>query len=181
MVDIPSRSRLLFVGLLCPCSCDPESYTGSICCARVVGMSRLRCRGFHFAGLVAVLSVSLLFAQRMVGLEPKKPDPIAGATKVQERWVDRTLRHLTLEEKIGQMIEVRGIMGYYNANDPGFEKLIADIRKYHLGAVHLTVNTDGPLLVRTQAYEAAMTVRRLQQEIHEKVSLIVSVDIERGP
>ncbi|MDX6458724.1 MAG: beta-N-acetylhexosaminidase [Acidobacteriaceae bacterium] len=144
-------------------------------------MSRLRCRGFHFAGLVAVLSVSPLFAQRMVGLEPKKPDPIAGATKVQERWVDRTLRHLTLEEKIGQMIEVRGIMGYYNANDPGFEKLIADIRKYHLGAVHLTVNTDGPLLVRTEPYEAAMTVRGLQQEAHGKVPLIFSVDFERGP
>ena len=48
------------------------------------------------------------------------PRKIAAATKVQERWVDRTLRHLTLEEKIGQMIEVRGIMGYYNANDPDF-------------------------------------------------------------
>jgi beta-N-acetylhexosaminidase len=114
-------------------------------------------------------------------LEPKRPDPIAAATKVQERWVDRTLRHLTLEEKIGQMIEVRGIMGYYNVNDPGFEKLIADIRKYHLGAVHLTVNTDGPLLVRTEPYEAAMTVRRLQQEAHGKVPLIFSVDFERGP
>ena len=109
-------------------------------------MSRLRCKGFHFAGLAAVLSVSPLFAQRRVDLEPKRPDPIAAATRAQERWVDRTLRYLTLEEKIGQMIEVRGIMGYYNANDPSFEKLTADIRKYHLGAVHLTVNTDGPLL-----------------------------------
>ena len=181
MVDIPSRSRLLFDSLLCLCSSDPESYTGSICCARVVGMSRLRCKGFHFAGLAAVLSVSPLVAQRRMDLEPKRPDPIAAATKVQERWVDRTLRHLTLEEKIGQMIEVRGIMGYYNVNDPGFEKLIADIRKYHLGAVHLTVNTDGPLLVRTEPYEAAMTVRRLQQEAHGKVPLIFSVDFERGP
>src|SRR5205823_13873505 len=135
----------------------------------------------HFAVLGTVLSLSPLFAQRRVGLEPKKPDPIAAATKVQERWVDRTLRHLTLEEKIGQMIEARGIMGYYNANDPDFEKLIPDIRKYHLRAVHLTVNTDGPLLVRTQPYEAAMTVGRLQQEPQSKAPLLCSVDFGRAP
>jgi beta-N-acetylhexosaminidase len=91
------------------------------------------------------------------------------------------LRSLTLEEKIGQMIEVRGIMRFYNADDPVFLKLVDDIRKYHLGAVHLTVDVDGPLLIRAQPYEAAMTVRRLQKEAHSKVPLIFSADFERGP
>jgi beta-N-acetylhexosaminidase len=91
------------------------------------------------------------------------------------------LRSLTLEEKIGQMIEVRGIMRFYSADDPAFLKLVSDIRKYHLGAVHLTVDVDGPLLIRAQPYEAAMTVRRLQQETHSKVPLIFSADFERGP
>jgi beta-N-acetylhexosaminidase len=144
-------------------------------------MNRLACKSFLYICLAAVLSMSPLLAQRKMILEPKKPVPIVAATKAQVLWADRALRHLTLEEKIGQMIEVRGIMGYYNADDPGFEKLVADIRKYHLGAVHLTVNTDGPLLVRTEPYEAAMTVRRLQQETHGKVPLIFSVDFERGP
>jgi len=110
-----------------------------------------------------------------------KTQPIAGASAAQERWVARTVKHLTLEEKIGQMIEVRGIMGYYNAEDPVFQQLIGDIRKYHLGAVHLSVNTDGPLLLRTEPYEAAMTTNLLQQESHQKVPLIFSVDFERGP
>ena len=91
------------------------------------------------------------------------------------------LRSLTLEEKIGQMIEVRGIMRFYSADDPVFLKLVSDIRKYHLGAVHLTVDVDGPLLIRAQPYEAAMTVRRLQKETHSKVPLIFSADFERGP
>ena len=91
------------------------------------------------------------------------------------------LRSLTLEEKIGQMIEVRGIMRFYNADDPVFLSLVSDIRKYHLGAVHLTVDVDGPLLIRAQPYEAAMTVRRLQKEAHSKVPLIFSADFERGP
>jgi beta-N-acetylhexosaminidase len=106
---------------------------------------------------------------------------IGATTRAQERWADRTLKRLTLEEKIGQMIEVRGIMGYYNAEDPVFTQLIADIRKYHLGAVHLSVNTDGPLLLRTEPYEAAMTTNLLQQESQAKVPLIFSVDFERGP
>jgi beta-N-acetylhexosaminidase len=110
-----------------------------------------------------------------------QPQMIGPTTRAQERWADRTLRRLTLEEKIGQMIEVRGIMGYYNADDPASRQLIADIRKYHLGAVHLSVNTDGPLLLRTEPYEAAMTTNLLQQESHSKVPLIFSVDFERGP
>jgi beta-N-acetylhexosaminidase len=139
----------------------------------------------------SVKSTTTVFALFFVGLsfaiaqsgktQPSQPQPIGATTRAQERWADRTLKRLTLEEKIGQMIEVRGIMGYYNSEDPVFQQLIADIRKYHLGAVHLSVNTDGPLLLRTEPYEAAMTTNLLQQESHAKVPLIFSVDFERGP
>lgn len=78
------------------------------------------------------------------------------------------------------MIEVRGIMRYYGADDPQFQQLVDQVRKYHLGAVLLTVGIDGPLLIRTEPYEAAMTARRLQQEAHGKVPLIFSADFERG-
>jgi len=110
-----------------------------------------------------------------------KPQPIKGTTPAQSQWAARMLRSLTLEEKIGQMIEVRGIMRFYNADDPIFLKLVSDIKKYHLGSVHLTVDVDGPLLIRAQPYEAAMTMRRLQKETHSKVPLIFSADFERGP
>jgi beta-N-acetylhexosaminidase len=133
-----------------------------------------------------VVAFAFLFAGSSVIAQSKKtksvkPPTTEAATRAQERWADRTLRHLTLEEKIGQMIEVRGIMGYYNADDPVFQKLIADIRKYHLGAVHLSVNTDGPLLLRVEPYEAAMTTNLLREESHAKVPLIFSADFERGP
>jgi beta-N-acetylhexosaminidase len=125
--------------------------------------------------------VGFSFAIAQSGKTSLQPQPIGTTTRAQERWAARTLKRLTLEEKIGQMIEVRGIMGYYNADDPVFQQLITDIRKYHLGAVHLSVNTDGPLLLRTEPYEAAMTTNLLQQESHSKVPLIFSVDFERGP
>ena len=132
-------------------------------------------RRFFPEVLLTLLAASPLTAQHM-------PTPIAPtATPAQQRWADRMLRSMSLEEKIGQMIEVRGIMRFYSQDDPDFRKLVADIDKYHLGAVHLTVDVDGPLLVRAQPYEAAMTVRRLQTETHGKVPLIFSADFERGP
>jgi beta-N-acetylhexosaminidase len=143
-------------------------------------MPHSKCAGFALLVVVAGLGVFPSIAQRRAE-QPLRVEPITAATKAQERWAERTLKRLTLEEKVGQIIEVRGIMGYYNADDPEFKQLLADIRKYHLGAVHLSVKTDGPLLLRTEPYEAAMTTNLLQQESHEKVPLIFSVDFERGP
>ena len=126
-------------------------------------MSSVKCGTTAFA----LFLVSFSFAIAQSGkTQSSQPQPIGVTTRAQERWADRTLKHLTLEEKIGQMIEVRGIMGFYNAEDPVFQQLISDIRKYHLGAVHLSVNTDGPLLLRTEPYEAAMTTNLLQQQSH---------------
>jgi len=133
------------------------------------------------AAVVSALVVTTMSSAVAQHTKPSTIQPIKETTRIQQRWADRTLKHLTLEEKIGQMIEVRGIMGYYNADDPIFQQLITDIRKYHLGAVHLSVNTDGPLLLRTEPYEAAMTTNLLQQESRQKVPLIFSVDFERGP
>jgi beta-N-acetylhexosaminidase len=140
-------------------------------------MSSVKCTT-AFALFLAGFSFAIAQSSKT---QSQQPRPIDATTRAQERWADRTLKHLTLEEKIGQMIEVRGIMGFYNAEDPVFQQLISDIRKYHLGAVHLSVNTDGPLLLRTEPYEAAMTTNLLQQESHSKVPLIFSVDFERGP
>ncbi len=141
-------------------------------------MSSVPCGMAAFALFFMGFSSAVAQSEKTTSLQPHT---IGTTTRAQERWADRTLKRLTLEEKIGQMIEVRGIMGYYNADDPVFQKLIADTRRYHLGAVHLSVNTEGPLLLRVEPYEAAMTTNLLQQEAHGKVPLIFSVDFERGP
>lgn len=142
-------------------------------------MSRLK--DIVIASLLTAMGIHSLYAQTKTA-HPAVVKPISTiSSKSEERWAAATLKKLTLEEKIGQLIEVRGIMGYYNADDPELQQLIADIRKYHLGAVHLTVKVDGPLLLRSEPYEAAMTSNRLRREAHQRVPLIFSVDFERGP
>ena len=96
-------------------------------------MPSVKCGTTAFALFFAAFSFAIAQSRKTQSLQPQ---PIGAATRAQERWADRTLRRLTLEEKIGQMIEVRGIMGYYNRDDPAFQQLITNIRKYHLGAVH---------------------------------------------
>ncbi len=141
-------------------------------------MFSVRCGAAGLALLFAGLSSGMAQTKKTAAVESHT---IGAATGAEERWAERMLRRMTLEEKIGQMIEVRGIFGFYNSDDPRWKNLISDINKYHLGAVHLSVNVDGPLLLRVPPYEAAMTTNLLQKGSKGKVPLIFSVDFERGP
>lgn len=132
--------------------------------------------------MCAVLAAGANSVAQTTGRVPDAVKAIpAASSRSDERWADAMLRRMTVEEKVGQMIEVRGIMRFYNAADPQMQQLIEDIRRYHLGAVHLTVDVDSAGLVRTEPYEAAMTANVLQKESHGKVPLIFSADYERGP
>src|SRR5579859_6908498 len=48
-------------------------------------------------------------------------------------------------------------------------------------SANIILNSDGPMLLRTGPYEAAMATNLVQHESHPKVPLIFSVDFERGP
>jgi beta-N-acetylhexosaminidase len=113
--------------------------------------------------------------QRVSPIDNSKGD------KDAEQWADKMLKKLSLEEKIGQMIQVRGIIGFQNVDSPEHKQLVEAINKYHLGGVLLTVKTDGWLLLRSEPYETAMTANILQKEAKTKVPLIFSADFERGP
>jgi beta-N-acetylhexosaminidase len=96
-----------------------------------------------------------------------------------ERWAQRTLKKLPLEEKIGQMFMVRVLARFMNVDDPDFVKLREQITRYHLGSILLTVPSDGSFLVKSEPYEAAMLINDLQRG--SRLPLIVAADFERGP
>src|ERR1700674_442828 len=79
-----------------------------------------------------------------------------------EHWARRTLKKLSLEEKIGQMFMVRVLTRFMNVEDPDYLKLRDQIARYHLGSILLTVPSDGPFLVKSEPYEAAMLINDLQ-------------------
>ncbi len=106
-----------------------------------------------------------------------KPGPVR-LTREGNRWAESTLRHLSLEQKIGQMLMVRANTEFLNVSDPRFLQLRDMVRRYHLGGILLTVRAEGALVFRNQPYEAAMFTNRVQREA--ELPLIVAADFERG-
>jgi beta-N-acetylhexosaminidase len=96
-----------------------------------------------------------------------------------EKWAQKTLKKLSLEEKIGQMFMIRLAMPQFvNLKNPEYLNWLDQIRRYHLGSVLLTVPAEGPSLSKSEPYEAAMLINQLQRA--SKLPLLVAADYERG-
>ena len=126
-------------------------------------------------GLVVfiLLFVSLAVAADRV----KAPGPIH-LDKDGEKWAQKTLKKMSLEQKVGQMFMVWARAEFLNVNSPDYLKLVDSMHKYHVGGFGLTVATDGPFLLKNQPYEAAMLTNALQRQ--SELPLFMAADFERG-
>src|SRR5450631_2234785 len=98
--------------------------------------------------------------------------------KAGQRWVDKTMRRMSSEQKVGQLFSIWVRVQFLNDADPVFVQLRDNIRKYHVGSVVMSVPVDGPVLLKSQPYVAADLLNRLQRS--SKLPLIVAADFERG-
>jgi beta-N-acetylhexosaminidase len=95
-----------------------------------------------------------------------------------EKWAQKTLRKLSMEEKVGQLFMIWVRAEFLNVNSPEYLQLRDSINKYHVGSFAMTVRAEGPFLYRNQPYEAAVLLNRLQQD--SKLPLLIAADFERG-
>src|SRR5437868_13658552 len=95
-----------------------------------------------------------------------------------EKWAEKTLRKLSLEEKIGQLFMIWVRAEFLNMNSPEYLQLRDQMQKYHVGSFAMTVRGEGQFLYRDQPYEAAVLLHRLQQD--SKLPLLIAADFERG-
>lgn len=86
-----------------------------------------------------------------------------------ERWVERTLRGMTLDQKIGQLLIPATTSVFRSDAHEEFEKIRKDIVDYHVGGYH--VFPGDPAAV-------AVNVNRLQSLA--KVPLLITADLEGG-
>jgi beta-N-acetylhexosaminidase len=107
----------------------------------------------------------------------QQPDPVH-LDREGEKWAERTLHKLSVEEKVGQLFMVWVRAGFLNVDSPDYLQLRDSMRKYHLGGFTMTVRWEPPFLYRSQPYEAAELLNRLQQD--SKLPLLISADFERG-
>ena len=95
-----------------------------------------------------------------------------------ERWAAATLRKMTLEEKIGQMIVVWAKVQFLNPESPEYLELRDEMAKYHVGGFGVTDVVEGPQLIMSEPLEAAALTNRLQKD--SKYPLLIAADFERG-
>jgi len=129
-----------------------------------VGVVTVKCL---FALLLALLATSQAVAAAPVHLDAKG-----------ERWAAATLRKMTLEEKVGQLIMPWAKVQFANVKSAEYLKLREEMRKYHVGGFGVTVFTDGGALLKSQPLEAAALTNGLQKD--SKYPLLFAADFERG-
>ncbi len=109
----------------------------------------------------------------------KKPPALAAiGSSNGDKWAEKTLRKLTLEEKVGQVFMIWCRASFLNVESPEYLQWLSDMQKYHVGSFAMSVHVDGPFLLRTEPYEAAELLNRLQKE--SKLPLLFAADFERG-
>jgi beta-N-acetylhexosaminidase len=129
-----------------------------------------RCAGWRGA----VLLVGLVLAQTPF---IRAANPVHLDRK-GERWAAATLRKMTIEEKVGQMIVVWAHVQFLNVESPDYLQLIDEMNKYHVGGFGVTVVVDETGLVRSQPFEATFLTNSLQKQ--SKYPLLFAADFERG-
>lgn len=133
-------------------------------------------RSYRFLAVILLLSlaVPLLAKDKDKYL---KPQPIK-LDKGGEKWAEKTLKHMTLEEKVGQMFMVWARVEFSNVDSHQYKLLDDAITKYHVGGFGVTVPVESGLLVKGDPYDAAMLTNNLQREA--KIPLLMAADFERG-
>jgi beta-N-acetylhexosaminidase len=91
-------------------------------------------------------------------------------SKKEEDWVGKTLRSMTLDEKIGQMIIAEANVVFWNREGAEYRKL-----RHHI----VDNKVGGVILFRSQVWPAAVVTNRWQEMA--KAPLLISADLEMGP
>ena len=133
----------------------------------------------HLLLIALLLAAALCFAKD----KGKSKDRFLQAGPIHvdragQKWVDKTLRKMSPEDKVGQLFAIWVKVQFLNDAAPTWIQLRDNVRKYHVGALVMSVPVDGPVLLKSQPYVAAELLNRLQRS--SKLPLIVAADFELG-
>ncbi len=119
--------------------------------------------------------------------KPQEKPTTAGARKTAappalppaaRKWVETTLRGMTLEEKIGQLLFTTYHGSLLATDRAAYAQLQHDIKELHVGGL-INVTVGSPLgIVKSQAYPTAVLSNQLQRMA--KLPLLIGADFERG-
>jgi beta-glucosidase-like glycosyl hydrolase/CubicO group peptidase (beta-lactamase class C family) len=93
-------------------------------------------------------------------------------------WVESTLRKMTVDEKIGQLLFTTYYGGFTATDSPAYQQLLHDVQDLHVGGF-IVITHGSPLgVVKSQAYPTAVLANQMQAK--SKLPLLIGADFERG-
>src|SRR5262245_36056657 len=87
----------------------------------------------HFHRIAALAVIVLVAVSSLGGQSPDQP-PI---DKAAEKWVQATLKKMTLEDKVGQLLVSSFQSNFLSTDSDAFDALAKVVREYHVGGFHV--------------------------------------------
>lgn len=128
--------------------------------------------------LAFVLAVLTLLGSAAEPREQAKHALSRRGEHADHSWAEKTLKSLSLEEKVGQLFMIRVRVESLNGNSPSYFELRDRIHKYHIGALAMSAPPQGQARDIRRRYEVVTLLNQLQEE--SKLPLLVAGDFERG-
>src|SRR5579864_1598950 len=128
--------------------------------------------------LAFLLAVFLLLGSAAEPREQSKQALARHLDRADRSWAEKTLKNLSLEEKVGQLFMIRLRVEFLNGRSPGYFELRDNIRKYHIGSLAMSSPPQGRPRDLRRRYEVITLLNSLQEEA--KLPLLIAGDFERG-
>jgi len=94
------------------------------------------------------------------------------------QWVDETLRKMSVDEKIGQLLFTTYHGTYTSTDSPAYQQMLHDVKDLHAGGFILITHMTPLGIEKSQIYPTAVLNNQLQSE--SKLPLLIGADFERG-
>jgi beta-N-acetylhexosaminidase len=125
-----------------------------------------------------LLLLGLLLLMTPAGRSQKIPAPKPRRGPRDARWVESTLKKMTLREKLGQLLFVNYFGEFTSTESAEYQELVRQVQENHVGGLVIATHTTPLGIVRSQVYPTIALTNQLQRLA--KVPLLVAADFETG-
>jgi len=108
----------------------------------------------------------------------KPADALRALRPASRQWVDATLRRMTVDEKIGQLLFTTYHGTFTSTDSAAYKQMLHDVNDLHAGGFILVTRITQLGIEKSQTYPSAVLSNQLQTQ--SKLPLLIGADFERG-
>jgi beta-glucosidase-like glycosyl hydrolase/CubicO group peptidase (beta-lactamase class C family) len=108
----------------------------------------------------------------------KKSASLKNLPPAARAWVEKTIRRMSTDEKIGQLLFTTYHGSFTATDSPAYKNMMHDVDDLHVGGFILVTRSSPLGVVKSQAYPTAVLANQLQSK--SKLPLLIGADFERG-